>query len=595
METLENCDMDNITRDETAGNADLFLGAALTISLSGCGEGGGDKSSAPPPTGSPQTPPTTDTLRADQAARFLLHASLSASKAEIDEIISVGFERWLDTAMDYANDLSAREFIENRGFDQIDANQHHGNEKLADYVMWNQLLSGGNGVRKRVALALSEFFVVNIDDLNIRWRHVAIASYWDMLNEHAFGNFRTLLEEVALHPTMASFLDTIGSQKADPATNRQPDENFARELMQLFTIGLVELGSDGQPKGGSAERETYSNRDVTELAKCFTGYDFDFSHTEVSTVPGGNWALEHPDFLYSRVTAHPSRWRRPRTDSLHSDEAKTFLGVTVPEGAGATESLRIALDTLFGHPNTGPFFARQMIQRLVTSNPSGGYVERVAKVFADNGRGQRGDLKAVFKAILLDPEARDDKVLSNQRCGKLREPMLRLAQWGRTFNASSVSGDWTIERTDRDYDQLGQSPFRAPSVFNFFRPSFVPAGSNAERNGMVAPEFQIADETSVAGYVNFLQSMIEDRSYSGRDVKVSFEKQIALAHDPVELLDHYDLVLTANQLSTSSRSLILEAIESVALSGSDDDEGKLRRARIGALLVMASPDYLVQR
>ncbi|MCK0127534.1 DUF1800 family protein [Erythrobacter sp. F6033] len=589
---------DGDAKGSSPTSAKVALGTISTLGAAACG-GSGANGSAPPiqsngNKGSGE--PKNDALSEAQAARFLLHATLSASAEQIQSVIEMGFSSWLENEMTRPNDGTARQFFSDRNFDTIDENSYFNEQRMADYMLWNQLMAGGNGLRKRISLALSEFFVVNLEDLNIRWRPLAIGTYWDMLNDNAFGNFRELLEDVTLSPVMASFLDVIGSQKSDKSTNREPDENFAREIMQLFTIGLVELNLDGTPKGQAGEViETYTNDDVVGLAKCFTGYNLDFSNTSISTHPTAGWALEEPDFLYEPITADPQKWRRPQSSSLHSFEEKSFLDVIIPAGSGPETTLELALDTLFAHPNVGPFFGKQMIQRLTTSNPSPGYVSRVASAFNDNGNGIRGDLSAVFKAILLDDEARSEASVTDPRFGKLREPILRLAQWGRSFHASSISGNWTIDRLDRNYDQLGQSPFRSPTVFNFFRPSFVGGASNAQRNEMVAPEFALANETSVAGYLNFIQLMIDGQGYASRDVRASFSDQIELANDPQALVDHLDLVMTAQQMSPRTKLLILEAVESIALETSADQAGKLKRVRIAAFLTMASPDYLVQR
>lgn len=583
-------------RSETARSSPLLAAAATsTLQLTACG-GGDSSSSSGPSTAGTVGPTSSPAITVASAARFLLQASISASTDAIKKITQIGFERWLDSEMEHPNDQSAREFYSSRKFDIVDENNHFQRTRTADYMIWSQLMSGGNGVRKRVALALSEFFVVNVEDLDINWRNLAIGVHWDMLNTHAFGSFRKLLEAVTLSPVMATYLDVVGSQKFNAQTNRSPDENFAREVMQLFSIGLTELNIDGSKKLQAGEIiETYTNEDVIGLARCFAGYHYDYSRTEIISVNASGLKIPSADFLYQNITSDPEKWGFRAVGPSYSLEEKSFLRTTIPAGVGPAETLSIALDTLFNHANVGPFFCKQMIQRLVTSNPSHQYVERVANVFNDNGKGMRGDLKAVFKAILLDEEARSDASLTDPRFGKLREPILRLAQFGRTFGAQSLSGDWTIDRLDRDYDQLGQSPLRSPSVFNFFRPNFVATGTNAERNQMVAPEFELANETSVAGFVNFMQGVIEDRNYATRDVKFSFTVETKLAHDAAALVDHLDLLLTAQQLSSANRSSIITAVESVQIPASNDASARLSRVRIAMLLIIASQDYLIQR
>ena len=294
--------------------------------------------------------------------------------------------------------------------------------------------------------------------------------------------------------------------------------------------------------------------------------------------------------------------RKPKPQTFSSvtilkgvEEEKSFLGLTIPAGTNATDSLTQALDHLFNHPNVAPFFAKQMIQRLVTSNPSPAYVQRVATVFENNGAGARGDLGAVFKAILLDDEAIDSNGTSNPGYGKLREPMLRFAQLGRTFGMRSTSGDWELRDMSSSSDRLGQSPLRSPSVFNFFRPTFFPFNSQAADNGLLAPEFQIVNETSVAGYVNFMERAVETSGFLFRDVELDYSDEAAIADNSAELVDRLDLLLTANQLSNDVRSAIQSAIDSVTIGTSDPDADRLRRVHIGVFLTMASTDYLIQK
>lgn len=532
-----------------------------------------------------------------EAARFLLQASFSASSGAIAEVRNDGFAPWLDRAMRQANDVSAAGYFEARGFDRVDANRFYNGTTTGDWMIWSQLLSGGNVLRKRFALALSEFFVVSLGDIDISWRGPAIGEYWDILNRNAFGSFRTLIEEITLNPAMGVYLNTRGNRRADPRTGRVPDENYGREIMQLFSIGLFELNPDGTPRTNGGEPiETYTNDDVTGIAKVFTGYDFNYSQTQAFPDPTNPArTVAGVDFARRPMTADPSKWSRPSADGFHAQEEKRFLGLVIPAGTNASESLRLALDHLVAHPNVGPFFARQMIQRLVTSNPSPAYVGRVAAVFANNGQGRRGDLGAVFKAILLDEEARAMANVANPAFGKLREPMLRFVQLARTFGVRSASGNFEVGSLSDPANRLGQSPLRSPSVFNFFRPGYFPAGSQIATNNLLAPEFQVVNETSVAGYVNFLEGAVGMSASYLRDLSLDYAAELPLAHDPARLVDHLDLLLTANQLSAPVRETITGAIGSFAVQQTSSDADKLRRIHAAVLLVMASTDYLVQK
>lgn len=574
--------------------------AALSTAVAACGGDGGSSGGPAGGTGI-GTPPSSSIPRPStdaEAARFILRASLSVSTGAIEDVKSEGYEPWLDRQMDLVNDTSAEQFFSSRGYDEVNTQTHYFNSTIGDNMIWNQLLSGNSGVRKRAALALSEFFVVSLNGVRMNWRSQAMGFYWDSLNDRAFGNFRDILEDITLNPAMGVYLNTRGNKKADPNTGRVPDENFGREIMQLFSIGLVELNIDGTERTDASGNpiETYDNDDITGIAKVFTGYDFDNSTTPEFPEPrGASFTVPGVEFSRLPMTADASKWRNPKNRDFHSSEEKSFLGTTIPAGTNAADSLQMALDTLFNHPNVGPFFGKQMIQRLVTSNPSPNYVQRVAEAFNDNGNGQRGDLRAVFKAVLLDEEALSDTGLTDGQFGKLREPMVRIIQWGRTFGAGSESGEWAIRNVSDSANRLGQAPLRSPSVFNFFRPGYIPVGSEAASSDLLAPEFQIVNESSVAAYVNFLPRTIEGTSFWFGDVKASYTEELAIAHDAPALLDRLDLLLTANQLSEATRDTILTALEAEPVEENSDTETKLRRIHIGVFLVMVSNDYLVQK
>jgi uncharacterized protein (DUF1800 family) len=580
-----------------AATAKPAAAAALALTAAACG-GGGD--SPAPGTGSGGgTPPVAMARRPQndaEAARFLFQASLSASTGAISELRSEGFEPWLDRQIRAANDQTAREFLANRGFDRVDANRFYDGTNTGDWTAWSQLMTGGNGVRKRVAFALSEFFVVSLGGINMTWRGPAIGEYWDILNRNAFGNFRDLLQDITLNPAMGTFLNTRGNRRADAASGRVPDENYAREVMQLFTIGLFELNPDGTTRTtGGNPIETYTSDDVSGLARVFTGYDFDQAGLTFTPLPGSTRQIPDPEYARRPMTADPARWVPARTTGFHAPEAKTFLGLTIPAGTNAADSLRLALDRLFNHANVGPFFAKQMIQRLVTSNPSPAYVGRVAAVFANNGSGRRGDLAAVFKAILLDNEALDATGLTNPNFGKLREPVLRLAQLGRTFGARSVSGNWQIGDLSDAATALGQSPLRSPSVFNFFRPAYFPTNTEIANRNLLAPEFQLVNETSVAGYINFVERAVQGGRAPVADLTLDFADAVAIAQDSTALLDRLDLLLTGRQLTQSVRDTIRGAMEDVAITAASTTADRLRRVQIGVALILASTDYLIQK
>jgi uncharacterized protein (DUF1800 family) len=453
-------------------------------------------------------------------------------------------------------------------------------------MIWNQLLAGPDQMRKRAALALSEFFVVSLSPIDGFYPPYVIAAYWDTLCANAFGNFRELLERITLNAGMGFFLNTKGNLKED-ANGRQPDENYAREVMQLFTIGLLELNADGTPRLDTNGNpiETYGQSDITNLARVFTGYDWDF------TSNGGtftNVAWHDYDVPNTRFATNPMRFRA----SDHSTLAVTFLGTTIPANTPGPEALRIALDTLFNHANVGPFFSKQMIQRLVTSNPTPAYVGRVAAKFADNGAGVRGDLKAVWTAILTDPEARTLPAASDTMSGKLREPVVRLVQWWRTVGVTSATDAYEIFDLSTSDTALGQSPLRSPSVFNFFRPGYVPPNTAIAAANKLAPEFQLHNETTTAGYLNFLQ-WVTRGGY--RDVRPTYAQLLPIAHDVPAVVAWLNLRLTANQMSGASLTVITNMLTQFNLTAASSENDKLNLLATACLMFLASPEYLVQK
>ena len=574
----------------------IFAIPAASLALAACGGGGTDDNSI----ASIFTPnvsiakPATD----GEAARFILKASLAATEPEIADIRSVGYVAWLDKQMDIPISQTGVDWLSSRGYDQVTVDEFYFRDTLADNMVWNQLITSPDPVRKRLAYALSQFFVVSTNGIEIDWRSNAMAAYWDVLNRNALGNFRQLLEDVTLNPAMGVYLSTLDNKKEDTRTGRVPDENYAREVMQLFTLGLNELNNDGTKKTGSTGQpiETYTNADVSNLARVFTGYSYDFANlARTPSVRFPSQSVAPVESVIRRMTSDPTRWERAQTISQHSMLEKTFLGTTIPANTDASTSMKIALDTLFNHPNVGPFFSKQMIQRLVTSNPSAGYVDRVAKIFNNNGSGVRGDLRAVFKAILLDDEATNAAGLTSPTFGKVREPVLRFTQWARNFGATSQSGNWTINNTSNAAFSLGQSPLRAPSVFNFYRPGYVPPNTAIATNTLVAPEFQIVNEVSVVGYINFMASAIGSANGLNNDVKATYTRELAIVSDTTALLNRLSLLLCGNQLSDTTKATIKAALDATTITDTSSLADKQRRVYLATLLVFASPDYLVQK
>ena len=589
-------------------------GAALAAAalLAACGGGGSDGASgaAPPASigvttlaanvvqGSYKTPASDQ-----DAVRFLLQAQFSASDAEIQAVRNQGYGAWLDAQFNAPAGMTGFAWLNSRGYDAINnATRYYDNSYPADYMIWNQLMASTDAVRKRAALALSEFFVVSLTGLNFSWRSYSAAAWWDVLAANAFGNFRKLLEDVTLNAAMGIYLNTKGNLKENVATGRAPDENYGREVMQLFTLGLYRLNLDGseQRAADGSKLETYSQNDITNIARVFTGWDFDQTQNVNTLEPVQGRTIPNTAFTQLPMRLNPAN---------HSTLASTFLGATVPAGTDGTAALKIALDTLFNHPNVGPFFGKQMIQRLVTSNPSPAYVARVASAFNNNGSGVRGDLKSVFSAVLLDDEARGPAGLTQTGFGKLREPIVRLVQWGRSFGIASARGSWKIGDLSNPATQLGQSPLRSPSVFNFFRPGYVPPSSALSASLTPAPEFQLVNESSVGGYLNYLQNAIRNGIFvnapdlpnatsdatNGFDISAAYSVELPLAGDAQGLVKRLGLMLCAGQLSDASQTLIVNALNATPITANSSDSARRDRVAAAVFLVMASADYLIQK
>ncbi|PUE42593.1 hypothetical protein B9Z50_01680 [Limnohabitans sp. Bal53] len=535
--------------------------AASGMLLAACGGGGSDESGNGSGT-SPEPAPTDA-----EAARFLGQAGFSASTETIAAVKTSGFANWLDSQLALpVQSVSRYEWMVSNGY-AVEINR--GNFTGADNAIWLKLISSPDPVRQRMTLALSEIFVVSMQGLPIEWRGLCIAYYADLLEKNAFGTYRQLLQEVTLNVGMGSYLNMLGNRKEDTRTGRVPDENYAREVMQLFSIGLVQLNTDGTPRLSNGQRiDSYSPQDISQLARVFTGWERD--------------RVDATDY------AHVTRPMKHNAANYQLGD-KSVLGTAIPGSLSGPQALTLALDTLANHPNVGPFIGRQLIQRFTMSHPSPAYVGRVAAVFNNNGRGVRGDLKATLRAVLLDSEARATP--TGNASGRLREPVQRFVQWGRTFGVTSTSGRWTIGDTSDPGNRLGQSPWRSPSVFNFFRPGYVPPGHELAANQITAPEFQLVNESTIAGYLNFMQSVIGSSTTNG-DIKAAYAAELSLATDPPKLLAHLNFLLAADTIHPTTLSELSAAVATISASTAT---GPLNRVKAAILLVMAAPEYLIQK
>jgi uncharacterized protein (DUF1800 family) len=534
-----------------------FAALGSAAALAACGGGGGGTPAPAPIVVKPAA------ITPAEASRFLGQATMGATRTMIDDVVSRGYEAWLTDQFAMPRATRHYDWLVSYGYN-VAANMN--SETGFDATVWRQAIAEPDQLRQRVSFALSEILVVGIGGVDLSWKQFAMAAYLDILLDNAFGNFRTILGAITTNAAMAAFLTFLNNRKANAATGSVPDENYARELMQLFTIGLYKLNQDGTLQGGGTPVETYTQADVSGLARVFTGLTL--SSTDNTT---------------------PERMRQPLVMNASTNETgvSNFLGTSVSGGGMA--AINSALDTIFAHPNLPPFISRQLIQRLVTSNPSPAYVGRVASVFADNGQGQRGDLKAVVRAILIDTEARGPDSLSSTTAGKLREPILRLTGWARAFGATSPGNTWPIGDTSSPTTRLGQSIGRSASVFNFFRPGYTPPNTGISSAGLVAPEFQLANELSSVGYINYMSGLIANGT---GDLKPDYTAILTKANDSDALVNEVNLVLAAGQLSASTVAAIKSAVDSISTTGTN---GPLQRVQTAILLTMASPDYLIVR
>lgn len=534
------------------------------------------------------------------ASRFMSQAALGASLEELLYVDSIGYDAWLEEqfnmpgvsyleVMEPINDLMYEYYIELGGVPE-------------DYILtaeqfryaWSHIVQTEQDVlRHRVTLALSEILVTSSDS-ELFERGEAIASYYDVLSSNAFGNYKDLMMEVTLHPAMGFYLSHYSNPRANPNTNTQPDENYAREIMQLFSIGLFELNIDGtrQTDAQGSYIPTYDNNDIKELAKVFTGLGMtDWFTDDITDIP-----FFGVPFYFIDPTLPMTMYQ-----FFHEPGEKVILGdLTIPANQPGMQDIEMAVDHLFNHPNVGPFVSNLLIKRLVKSNPTPEYIERVATVFNDNGDGVRGDLKAVITAILMDVEARDCEWIDDPSNGRLKEPIQRYTQYVRGLRAETAS-EWFWHRGYAFEYLTDQFPMHSPTVFNFFLPDYQPNSEIADAN-LVAPEFQIFNSSTSIGYINWIYYMslvdfnnevAEDQldqlglleDYKAYLVIPDLE---AINTDPEAVVDYLDMVLVHGNMSQETRDIIVTACEPLI-------EFPDFLLKMALYLTMISPDYVIMK
>ncbi len=550
------------------------------------------------------TPPVP-VVDPNDASRFLEQATFGATDADIHHLSMIGYEAWLNEQFAIPPTpqvpLVQEELMLNNppcASADVKCNaalflQNSSDEQFVQNTFWQQAITGNDELRQRVRYALSEMLVVSSNNSSgVQSYPRGEANFFDVLGADAFGNFRTILQDVTLNPEMGIFLSMLGNDKGNATTD--PDENYAREVMQLFTIGLYQLNDDGTQKldGNGQPIPTYSNNDVMGLAKVFTGFSWNIPGSDGDAGWSNCCAYVGPGYGEDLLPMQSY-------SDHHSTEEKDFLGTTIPAGSSdADGDLKIALDAIFNHPNVPAFVSKQLIQHLVTSNPSPAYVSRVAAVFKDDGTGVRGNMKAVISAILLDPEARDTADYSdNPQYGKVREALLRYTEWARAFTAQSRTGSFNIQSTEDPIYGLGEMPLRSPTVFWWFSPGYVPPGTSLAAANLTAPEMQMTNVSTVVGYINYMQSAIGGDSDSGPDVFAAYGTEMGLAATPDQLVDRLNLLLMAGEMSSTLQSQIVAAVEAIPIPSGDENAinaALANRARMAIYLTMASPDFSAQ-
>ena len=556
-----------------------------------------------------------------ETGRFLSQATMGADLDLINIVKNMDFGVWIDQQITEPVTYLQSE-VEDIWEEYLDTLESRGYEDPQDAfgpampeltsAWWHNNMVASDLIRQKVAFALSEMFVISSNS-DLGGEAIAMAHYYDKLLDGAFGNYKDILSEVSLHAAMGYYLSHFNNPKAVPEENLHPDENYAREIMQLFSIGLYELNNDGthQLDNDGNSIPTYDNADIKEMAKIFTGLG-----------PGGiNENVWWTDEPYFGLGIFGIDWTVPMAmyEDFHEPGIKVILkNDTIPANQLGLDDIDEAINVLFNHQNVPPFVSYRLIQRLVKSNPTPNYVERIANVFIDNGNGVRGDMAAIIKAILLDEEARNGEYMFEQHSSRLREPLVRHMQITKGLEIVEEPGGRYWHNFDYD-NSLKQQILFAPTVFNFFLPNHQPVGDIAN-SGLVSPEFKIHDTSSSINYFNaayrwtrdwgelinsgryFYNSDLvnDDGSIGGWDMYgfgetyIDYEAYTDLADTPELLINELDKVLTHGQLSDEVRQSLRDNLPNISWDGYEYGWER-ERVRTAIYLITVSPDFAVIR
>lgn len=519
--------------------------------------------------------PSNPVMTEQAAGRLMYKATFGPKLTEIRHLQALGVDSWI------TQQINTPATLQEPCMQAILANPAwplYQNSRMESWFL--NSAEAPDQLRQRMAFALSEIFVVS-DAASLGNEVMGLAKYYDMLAINAFGNYRDLLEDVTLNTMMGFYLGMFRNAKADPSQGTQPDENYAREILQLFSIGLHQLNLDGTEILDIDDNPipTYDQTTIENFARVFTGWNY-------AGCPENNWMWCNP----TEPTVDAYAPMEP-IESYHDTDAKTLLnGVQIAAGQTAYQDLTAALDNIFNHPNVPPFISKQLIQRFVTSNPSPAYVQRVAGVFVDNGAGVRGDLDAVIRAILTDDEASNPSHLNNPAYGKLKEPLIRYLNLLRAFEARSPTGRYGNWNPEFGYLQR---PLGSPSVFNFFKPGYQLPGP-IRNQGLVSPEFQITSETTVISVANEMNEAINRghhlvTHWNDNMPRLQLQRELLLINNPSALLDHLDLLLFSGQMSAQTRATGLNLLNDIS------QEPDITRLASLIYVLVLSPDFVVQR
>ena len=579
-------------------NPDPFAGVSLF-------PGTGTPPAPPPPTTTPPpvtppttTPPVTAPVSAvfqspNDAVRFMLRSSFGSSMSSASSMVGMDAADWVQDQMSLPATpyLNLADDVAQTGNGLLNDTPFNRSE-INKGIVYSAMFNADDELRQRMMFALSQIWVVNFDAEVQVVRPYLEGHYLEILSRNAFGNFRDLMQEITFSPGMGRYLTYIANRQEDPATGRMPDENYARELLQLFTIGLFELNMDGtQRQGPNGPIPTYSNSDIEGLARVFTGLAYD--DTRFRSFSNDGALNSSPMVVF---------------EDQHEDGEKSFLGNTIPAGTSGVDSVNMALDMIFEHPNVAPFIARQLIQRFTASSPSPEYVERVARAFERGlyissndtqfGTGQRGDLAATLAAVLLDDTNFIPLEDRTERNGKIREPLLRFIHWGRAFNVQNANPFQVMDvilNTTSTTESLGQQMMRADSVFNFYRPGFVSPGSEAADAGLTTPEFQLSNAGATVGYVNFMTQRISRNADNADFLIPDYSDEVLLADDVEALIDHLNMLLTGETMTDDEIDRVRAIALAVPIEAATEQRDRLTRVQTTVTAICVLPSFIIQR